>query len=204
MRVEIDASEVEYGLYYRDESSKELEKLLQNDPRYAECEVQRVQWGDVNTNPFDVLDENEESIVLLETWEVNTLTPPELISYIEVKQKIDRPLSDADAALYGSAIALGLTAGLFAFLLIFEERTMNLAFMIIPVFILAPILGFLSVRTYRKSIRESRNADLDAVRRDSSFLDVLQRLAQVPEIKEYNRKKLLKRIENIEQALSGI
>jgi hypothetical protein len=43
VKVEIDASEVDYGLYYRDEKCKELEKTLQNNPKYTECEVKRVQ-----------------------------------------------------------------------------------------------------------------------------------------------------------------
>lgn len=45
MKVEIDVSDVEYGLYYKDEKCKEIEKILQNDSKYAECEVKRVQWG---------------------------------------------------------------------------------------------------------------------------------------------------------------
>jgi len=71
VKVEIDVSDVEYGMYYRDEKCKEIEKILQNDSKYAECEVKRVQWGDMNTNPFDVLDENEKSIVDIETWEIS-------------------------------------------------------------------------------------------------------------------------------------
>ncbi|MGY5858316.1 MAG: hypothetical protein RTU63_03025, partial [Candidatus Thorarchaeota archaeon] len=189
--------------YYRDEKCKEIEKILQNDSKYAECEVKRVQWGDTNTNPFDVLDENEESIVLLETWEVNTLSASEILLYIEVKQKLDRPLSDRDAALYGSSIALGLSTGIFAFLHIFEETVIYLAFMIIPIFILTPILGIISIRTYRESIIQKKNADLEAARKDSSFLDILRRLSELPEVDKYTKKKFAKRIKNIEDGLAG-
>ncbi|MBN2230817.1 MAG: hypothetical protein JW779_14605 [Candidatus Thorarchaeota archaeon] len=203
MKVEIDASEVEYGIYYRDEKCKELEKTLQNDPKYAECEVKRVQWGDVDTNPFDVVDESEESIVLLETWEVDTLSPSELLSYMEVKQIIDKPLSDAEAAQYGAAIALGLTTTVLSYFVIFEGALITLAFLIIPVYILTPILGIIGIHTYRKSMLQKRNADLEAVRKDSSFSDILRRLSELPEIDEYIKKRFTKRIEYIEGTLSG-
>ncbi|MFX1578930.1 MAG: hypothetical protein ACFFBJ_04730 [Promethearchaeota archaeon] len=204
MKVEIDVSEVEYGLYYRDQKCKELEKILQNDLKYAECEVKRVQWGNADTNPFDVLDENEDSIVLLETWEVNILSPSDLLSYIEVKQKIDRPLSDADAMLYGAFGALCLTVVVLLALMVFYGAISGLEFLTIPVFILTPILGILSIRTYRKSIHERRSADLEATKKDSSFIEILRELAQAPEIDESNRRKIMKRIETLEREVMGI
>ena len=204
MKVEIDVSDVEYGLYYRDEKCKELEKILQNDLKYTECEVKRVQWGDVDTNPFDVLDENEDSIVFLETWEVNTLSPSDLLSYIEVKQKIDRPLSDADAMLYGAFGALCLTVVVLLALMIFYGPISGLDFLTIPVFILTPILGILSIRTYRKSIHERMSADLEATKRDSSFIEILRKLTQAPEIDESNRRKIMKRIETLVREVMGI
>ncbi len=204
MKVEIDASEVEYGLYYRDEKCKELEKILQSNLRYAECEVKRVQWGNVNTNPFDVVDENEESIVLLETWEVNTLSPSELLSYIEVKQIIDRPLSDAEAARYGAAIAFGLSAAALSYFVIFEGAFMTLALFIVPLYILTPILVIIAIRTYRKSMLQKKHADLESVRTDPSFVDILRRLSEVPELEDYIRERFTKRIDTIENELTGI
>jgi hypothetical protein len=204
VRVEIDVSDVEYGLYYRDEKCKEIEKILQNDLKYTECKVKRVQWGDADTNPFDVLDENEESIVLLEIWEVNTLSPSDLLSYIEVKQKIDRPLSDRDAMLYGAFGALGMTVVVLLALMIYYGPISGLEFLTIPVFILTPILGIISIRTYRKSIYEMKSADLEATKKDSSFIEILRRLAQAPKIDEHSRKRIMKRIENLEREVMGI
>ena len=204
VKVEIDASEVEYGLYYKDEKCKELEKILRNDSKYAECEVNRVQWGDVNTNPFDVLDENEESIVLLETWEVNTLSYSELLSYMKVKQIVDRTLSDSESALYGAAIAFGLSSVVFSYFVIFEGAFMTLAFMIVPIYVLTPIFGIMGIRAYRKSVFQKKNAGLEAARKDSSFIETLRRLAQASEIDEYSRKKISKRIIDLEKELMGI
>jgi hypothetical protein len=204
VRVEIDVSDVEYGLYYRDEKCKEIEKILQNDLKYTECKVKRVQWGDADTNPFDVLDENEESIVLLEIWEVNTLSPSDLLSYIEVKQKIDRPLSDRDAMLYGAFGALGMTVVVLLALMIYYGPISGLEFLTIPVFILTPILGIISIRTYRKSIYEMKSADLEATKKDSSFIEILRRLAQAPKIDEHSRKRIMKRIENLEREVMDI
>ncbi len=203
VKVEIDVSDVEYGLYYRDEKCKEIEKILQNDSKYAECEVKRVQWGDVNTNPFDVLDENEESIVEIETWEISTLSPSKILSYLEVKQKINPPFSNTDAAVYGTFFALGITVMALLGLTITEGPLTGLEFFTVPVYILTPILGIISGRTYRKSVLEKKNADLEAARKDSSFLDILRRLSELPEVDKYTKKKFVKRIKNIEDGLAG-
>ncbi len=201
MKVEIDVSDVEYGLYYRDEKCKEIEKILQNDSKYAECEVKRVQWGDMNTNPFDVLDEKEESIVDIETWEISTLSPSKLLTYIEVKQKINPPFSDADAAVYGLFFALGITVIALLILTITEGAITGLEFLTVPVYILTPILGIISGRKYRKSVMEKKNADLEAARKDSSFLDILRRLSELPEVDKNTKKKFVKRIKNVEDGL---
>ena len=202
MKVEIDVSDVEYGLYYRDEKCKEIEKILQNDSKYAECEVKRVQWGDMNTNPFDVLDENEESVVDIETWEFSTLSPSKLLSYLEVKQKINPPFSDVDGAVYGASFALGATVIALLVLTITEGPFTGLEFLAVPVYILTPIFGIISGRIYRKSVLEKKNADLEAARKDSSFLDILRRLSELPEVDKYTKKKFVKRIKNIEDGLA--
>jgi hypothetical protein len=197
---EIDVSDLEYEMYYKDQRCQELETILRSVPKYAECQVKRIHWTKDGKDPFDILDEKEESIVHLETWEANTLSASEILVYIEVKQKQDRPLSDRDASLYGASIALGLTTVVFAYVIVLEGFFMSLAFMIVPVFILTPILGFFSIRTYRESITQKKNADLEAARREPSFLSMLQRIAQVPEAPEYCKKRLMKRIKDIENA----
>jgi len=196
--VEVDPSDLEYEMYYRDKECQELETILGSNSKYTECKVKRIHWTDDGTDPFDVLDENEESIVLLETWEVDTLGSSEILSYIEVKQKIDTPLSDADAMLYGAFGALCLTIAALVLMMIFYGPITGLEFIAIPAYILTPILGLLSVRTYRRSMLEKKKADLEAVRRDPSFLIILQRLVQAPKIDEASKKKLMKRIDNIE------
>ena len=204
MKVEIDVSEVEYGAHYKDEKCRELERILQSDSKYAECEVKRVHWNDESTDPFDVLDEDEESIVLLETWEVNTLSAPEILAYIEVKQIQDKLSPDTELFQYGSFIAFGLAAGGLSAIVILEEATKPLTSWLVPLYTLTLILGIISGRTYRKSILQKKNADLEAARKDSSFPDMLRRLAQVPEADEYTRKKLLKRVKIIEDELAGV
>jgi hypothetical protein len=198
--VEVDPSDLEFEMYYRDEKCQELESILRSNSKYAECMVKRIHWTEDGTDPFDVLDENEESVVLLETWETETLDPSDLLSYIEVKQKIDTPLSDADAMLYGAFGALGLTVVALVLMMVFYGPISGMEFIAIPVYILTPILGIISIRTYRRSILEKKSADLEAVRSDPSFLNILQRLAHVPEIDEASKKKLMKRIDNIENA----
>jgi hypothetical protein len=204
VKVEIDISEVDYGLYYRDQKCDEFEKVLQQDLRFAECEVKRVQWGDADTNPFVVLDEKEDDIVLLNTWEVNALSLPELISYIEVKQRIDTSLSDADAVLYGAFGALCLTVVTLVILTSTYGPLSGMEFLAVPVYILTPILGLISIGKYRKSILEKKRADLEATERDPSFIDLLRKLSQSSDIDESSKRRIMKRIEALERELHGV
>ncbi len=71
-------------------------------------------------------------------------------------------------------------------------------------FILTPILGILSLRTYTKSKSERASADLEAARNDPSFIESLRKLTQSSEIEEYKKKKIMKRIESLERELMGI
>ena len=81
---------------------------------------------------------------------------------------------------------------------------MTLAFMIVPIYVLTPIFGIMGIRAYRKSVFQKKNAGLEAARKDSSFIETLRRLAQASEIDEYSRKKISKRIIDLEKELMGI
>jgi len=120
-----------------------------------------------------------------------------------VKQKINPPFSDADAAVYGLFFALGITVIALLGLTITEGPLTGLEFLTVPVYILTPILGIISGRKYRKSVLEKKNADLEAARKDSSFLDILRRFSELPEVDKYTKKKFVKRIKNIEDGLAG-
>ena len=200
MTVEIDPSDVKFDMYYKDQESQNLETTLRSNPGYAECQVKRIHWTDDGTDPFVILDTREECIALLEVWEVKTLSESEIISYLEVKRARDRRLSDRDAALYGASIALGLASGVFVFFLLFGGMGMELAFMIIPIFILTPIVGIFGIRRYRETLTQKREVDIEATMRDPSFLSMLHRLTQASGIPEFRRKQLMKRIEIIENS----
>ena len=118
MKTEIDTSDLEWGTYYRDKKCKELEGVLRGDSRYAECEVKRQHWGDESSDPFHVLDENRETIVVLEDWEVDALSGAELITYLEVQRGQCRTSNLMEALLLtlfmgvsGIALAFSLFGG---------------------------------------------------------------------------------------------
>jgi len=204
LKIEVDSSDLEWGTLYKDEKCKELERVLQSDSRYAEYEVKRVHWGDANTNPFDVLGENEVSIVLLRTWEVSALSPSELLSYIEVKQRIDKPEPETVAMVYGAFMALCFTSVVLLILMAFFGSAIGMDLVAVLIYILTPILGIISFRTYQKSMDEKKNIDLEAARQDRSFIEILQKFTQAPEIDERSRRKIIKRIESLEKELMGI
>lgn len=209
MNIEIDISDLAWGTYYRDEKCKELERIIQRDSRYAECEVKRVHLDAEPTNPFLVLDESGEEIVMLERWEVSALSDAELITYIEVQRKQSQFSNWLEAVLLGLSMAPFGVAIASSVLWYFSEAPLSstAGFMVQNMgwfYLFALLLGILCVLKYRNTEQQKKNVDLEAVRDDPLFHDVLQKLADVSETENPSKKKYVKRLEYIEGALTGI
>jgi hypothetical protein len=204
VKVEIDISDVEWGSYYKDEKCKNLEKTLQTDSRYAECEVKRAHWNDESTDPFHILDESGNEIVVLERWEVFALSGHELLSYIEVQQKRNQSPRTIELALYGFFIAFGSMAiGFHVYSLIDQSSSLPMPWPLI-FDLLAILLGILSVLMYRVTSVRIRNIDLEKVREEPSFLDVLRKLAGMPETENPKKEEFEKRAMYVEDMLEGV
>jgi hypothetical protein len=204
VRVEIDISDVEWGSYYKDEKCKELEKILRSDVQYAECEVKRAHWDDESTDPFHVLDESGEEIVVLERWEVYALSGPELLSYIEVQQKRNQSLNLLETFLDGSFIAIGsMAAGFHIYSFLDQSSSLPMPWSVL-LDLLSLFLGILCVLQYRNTAMQKKNADLETARKDPSFLDVLRKLAEIPETENRKKNEFVKRARYVEDTLAGI
>jgi hypothetical protein len=204
VKVEIDISDVEWGLYYKDEKCKELEKTLQSDSRYAQCEVKRAHWNDESTDPFHVLDESGDEIVVLERWEVFALSGPELISYIEVQQKRNQPLNLLEICLDGAFIAIGsMAAGFHVYSFLYQSSSLPTPWGLL-LDILSLLLGILCILKYRSTALQKKNADLEAARKDPSFLDILRKLAEIPKNENPKRSDFVKRLDYAEEKFAGI
>jgi hypothetical protein len=210
VKVEIDISEVEYGDYYKDEKCKEVERVLRSDPQYAECEVKRARWENKSNNdPFYVLDERGEDIITLDRWEVYALSDSELISYIDIQRTRNRVSNRLElVAMSFTATSAFAPVSLIlavAFLYFGEYGSFSvLANLTVLAGILLFVVGILYYSMRRRTSLLMKNMDLEAVRQDRSFLEMLRRLAETPEADEYTRKELVKRVKHIEDALAGI
>ena len=209
MKIEVDPSNLEWGTSYKDEKCKELDRVLQSDSRYAEYEVKRQHWGDESTNPFYVLDENGDWIVNLKKWEVSTLSGAELITYIEVQRKRCQISNWLEAVLLGLFMAVGGVAVSSSVLgYFYPQSSQSTAWFMVQnqgwFYLLALILGILCVLRYRSTELRKKNVDLEMAREDPLFRDVLQKLADVPESENPSKKEFVKRLEYIEDALTGI
>lgn len=204
MKVEIDISEVEWGAYYKDEKCKELERVLRSDPQYAACQVKRAHWSDESTDPFYVLDESGEEIVRLERWEAYALDDSDVLSFINVQQKRNRPLDLLEILLDGLFIAIGsIAAGFHIYALLDQSSALPTPWSIFLDFI-SLLLGILCILKYRNSAKQKKDADLEAARKDPSYLGLLRKLAEVPETENPSKKEFVKRLEYVENAIAGI
>jgi hypothetical protein len=204
VKVEIDISEVEWGAFYKDEKCKELERVLRSDPRYSACQVKRAHWSDESTDPFYVLDESGEEIVRLERWEVYALDDTEVLPFIDVQRKRNRPLDLLEILLDGLFMAIGsIAAGFHVYAFLNQSSALPTPWSIFLDFI-SLLLGILCILKYRKSAKQKKDADLEVVRRNPSFLDVLRKLVEVPEAENHMKKEFAKRIRYVEDTLAGI
>jgi hypothetical protein len=178
VKIEVDPSDLEWGTYYKDEKCKELERILQNDSKYAECEVKRTHWVDESSDPFLVLDENGEEIVMLERWEVYTLSGAELFPYIEVQRKRSQFSNWVEAVLLGFSMGFAGIAVANSIIGYFSQpRVPSTAWFMVQnqgwFSLLALILGTLCFLKYRSIEQRKKNIDLEAARADQLFRDAL-------------------------------
>ena len=210
MKVEVDVSELEWGELYKDEKCKEVEGILQGNPQYAECEVKRARYEDnQGEDPFYVLDEKEEEILMLERWEVYALSGSEFLSYIGV-QRWRSQTSFRMFFAYGPlllpglfAIGCALVAPFFLYMGEYESFSFSIdwAARSTAIFLFTGPLAYL---LYRHTESRKRNMDLRTVEKDPSFLDALRRLAEAAEADKYRRKEFVKRVKDLEDAVAGI
>ncbi len=208
MSVEIDISKVKWGSYYRDDRCKEIEAILHDDSNYRECIVERQHYHeDITNDPYVVKDENGKESVILETWQIDALSPSELLSFIKIQQRrdqcVDRTGSVAYFVLFASFL-LGSTFSLITIVDIVLSYTTNLYNLVsFPVMIVSGIVYYLK---YKNSYLMKRAVDLEAARSDSSFLEALRKLAAVSKSEYefvYNNEHIM-RLKHIETALAGV
>jgi hypothetical protein len=65
-------------------------------------------------------------------------------------------------------------------------------------------LGIICILRYGDIKARKKNVDLEAVRIDPSFLDVLRKLADVPKTENPKKEEFVKRLTLIENTLAGI
>jgi len=209
VKVEIDVSEVEWGTWYKDEKCKEVERVLRSDPRYAEYEVRRTRWEDESKDPFYILDEKEEEIIMLERWEVYALSGSEFFSYIDV-QRWRSQVSNRMGFVYTVlllpvlfAVGFAAVGGLFFYS--GEEWSYSV---LIDLIVICSVLSLFTVALcyllYRHTASRKKNMDLEAAEKDPSFLNALRRVAEAAEAEKYRRKEFVKKVKDLEDALAGI
>ena len=207
LRVEVDISDLDSGTYYRDEKCEELEKSLRNDSKYAECVVKREYWDDdIDQNPFVVLNTDGKVEISLEKWQVDALNGPEIISFIEVQMRRD-DYSDALESVSALIMLASIMLGAFPFIFLpitqFDTITPAISTLIQAAIIMFLISGFVYYIRRKKTHSEKINIDLEAVRENSTFLEALQKLAEVPESEYVDNKEYVKRLDKLENLLSG-
>lgn len=206
MRVEVDFSDLEEMDYYIDERSKELEKTLKKEARFAECRVKRQRWGgDGEYDTFVVQDDGRKDLLSLDIWEVESLNDSELQSIINANiQREPLEYSGSTFLLFILSIFTIPFATVFPIMALINPSNPKNP-IAIAIGILAFLILFLYVVMYfrRRSrmISEKRRIDLTMTQENSTFLTALQKLASEIYKDEWKYEEYRKRLQFVEDAL---
>ena len=207
MRGEVDISDLSFGTYYRDDKCEELEESIRNDPKYAECAVKRLYWDvPIDQSPFAILDKNGDEIMMLERWEVDAMNDSEILSFIEVQLKRDGYSDRLELVSFLAFLTSVMIMGAFPIsVLIFgyDAVLTSVSGLLMTAIIMFLISGPVYYMRHRNTNSKKRHIDMEAVRRNSIFLQALRNLAAVPESEYVDSKEYVKRLEDLENLMRG-
>jgi hypothetical protein len=186
---------------------EELERVLRENPDYAEYQVRRQHWrNDWTLAPYIIRDEDGANLLVLEPEIINALNESEFRSYIDVEMKqiecnestfwfLIATIVLTPAAVVNSVMALIYLASL--------EIGKALATLVValPLDILTLLLGSVYSRRRKRMILMKQQIDLVAAQENSIFLSALQKLAALPNSDVMENGNYRKRLQNIEEAL---
>ena len=206
MRVEVEVSDLVELIYYIDKKCGQVETVLKEDPKFAECVVKRQHFGDEwDLNPFVIQNSDGEDLATLDTWEVEALNAPELLSYTDVQ--INREQHDYAGRDFVFIIILclfGPAAAFFSvFSLISPLNLVNLMGAIISILVIL-FFGLRFYRTRQRVVGKKRQIDLLAARESPTFLNALRTLASLSNIEDWKREEYASRLHIVESALAGV
>jgi hypothetical protein len=207
LRADEDYSNLKSFEYFIDMKCEELERVLRENPDYAEYQVRRQHWGnDWTLDPYIIRDEDGANLLVLEPEIIDALNESEFRSYIDVEMKqiecnestfwfLIATIVLTPAAVVNSVMALIYLANL--------EIGKALATLVValPLDILTLLLGSVYSRRRKRMILMKQQIDLVAAQENSIFLSALQKLAALPNSDVMENGNYRKRLQNIEEAL---
>ena len=196
------------GNYYVDKRCEELEELLRSSRTLCDFTVMRRRKGDIKrgSDAYVIQDAKEESGFDLEAWEVDALTESELLLYIEMKLKKDDYDSVKRVAIFEVIRGIPiLLTGIFlpyGILGSSDDSAILLIFGIACAIISLPVIIFSEVLYQRRKASYVMQQDLRIVRENPTYINVLRKLATVPESELVYPIEHVKRLMRLEAALS--
>jgi hypothetical protein len=206
VRVEVDVSDLPEAAYFIDKRCEVLEDVLKKEPKYAECVVKRQHIAkEVESDPF-VIENIGESLIKLDTWEVDTLSDSELLSYIDVQMVTERYSYSGSALLFLMiVILLGPFAVVFSILeVVYPSSPMSsiISAIAFPSDIFILLSGIILYRKRKDTKSIKHHIDLVAARENLMFLSALRKLASLSNIDKWKRGEYMSRLEYIEGSLA--
>jgi hypothetical protein len=197
----VEVSDIIQGLYYIDKKCHELKEILEKHGKYTECIVKRWHWrGDWEDDIIVIQEPNGEILVEIWVWELDALTPSELISYIEFGSGPEVEVERAEdlAALMISISLLALIASFIFFLSSWGGTLQNPMFQIMLVSTFLSILFTMIYRSIRsKRMKRRRELARELAQKDPDYIAALRKLVSLKDISQWMKTEYRKRLGDI-------
>ncbi|TFH02370.1 MAG: hypothetical protein E4H14_17710 [Candidatus Thorarchaeota archaeon] len=209
MRVEVDFSDLDELAYYIDQKSEKLEKVLKKDSKCAEYRVKRQHWGgDGEFDTYVIQNADGVDLVSLNTWEIDTLSEDEILSYTDVQIRREPHSYIVSAFVFVLILAIFGTTGVMFTLFEIAPYNGTLDTMPIAISTTSSIIVLLAIIWFyrkRKQVKlEKHQIDILAARENSSFLSALRKLASLTGENVWMHDEFKDRLKYIEDALEEV
>ncbi|MBN2228624.1 MAG: hypothetical protein JW779_03450 [Candidatus Thorarchaeota archaeon] len=205
MSFEVDIADIPIDSFYRDERCKKLESILRLDSDFAEYKVKRYRIEEEQTqDPYFIINEKEEeNMMWLNEWEIDSLDDSELLSYVTVTIKTSRrPNPVENWMLFACFFAALFLSSIVLYFIIPEFQTYSFyPPLIVTSFILMAILGGIAYTKSKSHSRGVKELDTELMQQNPEFLEAIRKFAALTNITDSKRVEYERRLQELESLL---
>lgn len=206
MSFDLDISDIPFNSFYGDEKCKKLERILRQEPEFAEYKAKRYRTEDNPTQDSYVIineGEKEEYMMWMNEWEVDALDDSEMLSYVSVTIKTSRKPNPVENWMIAAALfAAFFFSSILLYYIVPEFQTYSFySVLSLTSFLLMVIFGVLTYSKSKSHARQIKDIYIELMQQHPLFLQAVRRFASLTNITDSKRAEYEERLDKLEQML---